>query len=85
MIEPPNKKEIAEFLEVGLRLGAFDYSAAIQWADSVLLMEDRPDIQIVEISGEQRGATWRLSCCGHIAEEDQNQGMDGRSPLRPFA
>jgi hypothetical protein len=67
MIEAPNKKEIGEFLRLGLSLGAFDYSAAIQWADSVLLMEDTPDIQIVEVSLSGGGGLDRtISCLGDI-------------------
>jgi hypothetical protein len=63
MIEPPNKKEIAEFLRLGLRVRAFDYSAAIQWADSVLLMEEKPDIQIVEVSLSGAGGLDKTITC----------------------
>src|SRR5215208_4083425 len=46
----PNRKEIAEFLKMGLRVSAFDPSTVIQWADSIILLEDKPDNSIIEVS-----------------------------------
>jgi hypothetical protein len=50
VVEKPNIKEIAEFFRLGLRIGIFAPSTVIQWADSIIMAENKPDISIIEVS-----------------------------------
>jgi len=75
---PPNKKEIAEFFRLGLRVGALDYSAAVRWADSVLLIEQKPDIQIVEVSLSGAGGVDKTITCLQEIRGVASQDMAAR-------
>ena len=61
------RKEISEFLRLGLRLGAFDTAPIIKWADSIIEQEDTPEISIIDVSlAGGRGVNETITCLGEI-------------------
>jgi hypothetical protein len=66
-LESPTRKEVAEFFRLGLRLGLFDTSPIIKWADSIIEQEDKPDISIIDVSlAGSRGINETITCLGEI-------------------
>jgi hypothetical protein len=54
----PDRKDMAEFFRLALRLGICDVPTVVRWADSIVEMEPSPHVAFIElcISGSQSSA-----------------------------
>lgn len=72
MIEKPTIKEFAEFFSRALSAGAVDTSQVARWADSIIEKEDKPSIEIIEVSlACNRNVNETITCLHQIKGEMQ--------------
>jgi mannose-6-phosphate isomerase-like protein (cupin superfamily) len=72
MIEKPTIKELAEFFIRALSAGVVETSQVARWADSIIAAEDKPSIEIIEVSlACNRNVHDTISCLHQIKGEMQ--------------